>query len=185
MSANFWHLILGLVAALVGTLSLGFGLYRWVSLLVIGFVNVYSMAVLLECAIRSDQTCPKPKPKWCFALPDRTWSLLQLLFLAAALVSAFANLYIKTSEIQHVVIDKSQPPAGGKTCKDDESLPVGYLNNKCDALYFSVVTITTLGYGDYAPASPQARRIVVWELVSGVLILLFVFPLLVSRISDF
>ena len=66
MSANFWHLILGLVAALVGTLSLGFGMYRWVSLLVIGFVNVYSMAVLLECAIRSDQTCPKAEAEVVF-----------------------------------------------------------------------------------------------------------------------
>lgn len=80
MSANCWHLSLGLVAILVGTLSLWFGWSCWFSLLVIGFVNVYSMAVLLECAKRSDQTCAK----------------LQLLFLSAALVSAFANLYIKS-----------------------------------------------------------------------------------------
>jgi len=44
-----------------------------------------------------------------------------------------------------------------------------------DALYYSVATITTLGFGDIAPASMLARAITAIEVVSGVLLLLFGF----------
>jgi voltage-gated potassium channel len=44
-----------------------------------------------------------------------------------------------------------------------------------DSLYYSVATITTLGFGDIAPASFLARAITAVEVLSGVLMLLFGF----------
>ena len=44
-----------------------------------------------------------------------------------------------------------------------------------DALYYSVATITTLGFGDIAPTSPLVRAMTALEVVSGVLMLLFGF----------
>jgi voltage-gated potassium channel len=44
-----------------------------------------------------------------------------------------------------------------------------------DALYYSVATITTLGFGDIAPASHLARAITAIEVISGILMLLFGF----------
>jgi voltage-gated potassium channel len=44
-----------------------------------------------------------------------------------------------------------------------------------DALYFSVATISTVGYGDISPATPLARGLAGLEVVSGLLMLLFGF----------
>ena len=44
-----------------------------------------------------------------------------------------------------------------------------------DALYYSAVTITTLGIGDITPASMLVRALTALEVVSGVLMLLFGF----------
>lgn len=44
-----------------------------------------------------------------------------------------------------------------------------------DALYYSVATITTLGFGDIAPTSNLVRALTGLEVVSGVLMLLFGF----------
>ena len=39
-----------------------------------------------------------------------------------------------------------------------------------DFLYFSAVTITTLGYGDILPASSNVRRLVMIESLLGILL---------------
>jgi voltage-gated potassium channel len=44
-----------------------------------------------------------------------------------------------------------------------------------DSLYYSVATITTLGFGDIAPTSLLVRAITAIEVVSGILMLLFGF----------
>jgi len=44
-----------------------------------------------------------------------------------------------------------------------------------DALYFSVVTLSTVGYGDISPVGPLARALAASEVVTGVLLLLFGF----------
>ena len=51
------------------------------------------------------------------------------------------------------------------------------------ALYFSIITITTTGYGDIAPASDLARAAVCWEVTTGLLYQVFIFSLVASLIS--
>lgn len=49
-----------------------------------------------------------------------------------------------------------------------------------ELLYFSFVTLTTLGYGDITPVSPVARSVAVLEAVAGVLSLAIIISRLVS-----
>ena len=49
-----------------------------------------------------------------------------------------------------------------------------------DALYFSVITLSTVGYGEIVPASDVARVIVAVQVVSGVLLLLFGFSEIIT-----
>lgn len=42
-----------------------------------------------------------------------------------------------------------------------------------EALYFSVVTLATVGYGDISPVGPLARVLAVAQMVAGLLLLLF------------
>ncbi len=51
------------------------------------------------------------------------------------------------------------------------------------ALYFSVVTITTTGYGDVSPASGLARLTASWEIVIGLLYQVFVFSLVATLVA--
>jgi voltage-gated potassium channel Kch len=37
-----------------------------------------------------------------------------------------------------------------------------------DSLYFSVVTLTTVGYGDFAPTDPLTRILAVFYILSGI-----------------
>ncbi len=43
-----------------------------------------------------------------------------------------------------------------------------------DLLYFSIVTFTTVGYGDITPANPLAKLISVFEMVSSFIVIVFV-----------
>jgi hypothetical protein len=52
------------------------------------------------------------------------------------------------------------------------------------ALYFSFVTITTMGYGDISPASPVARTLAVLEATTGVLYLAVLVARLVTLYTD-
>ncbi|MDJ0950807.1 MAG: ion channel [Alphaproteobacteria bacterium] len=49
-----------------------------------------------------------------------------------------------------------------------------------DALYFSAVTLSTVGYGEMTPASDLTKVIVSVQIVSGVLLLLFGFSEIIS-----
>ena len=51
------------------------------------------------------------------------------------------------------------------------------------AIYFSVVTITTTGYGDISPASSMARAAACWEIITGLLYQVFIFSLAASLFS--
>ncbi len=53
--------------------------------------------------------------------------------------------------------------------------------NPSDLMYFSFVTITTLGYGDILPILPQARSLALLIAVSGQLYLTIVIAILVGK----
>jgi voltage-gated potassium channel len=44
-----------------------------------------------------------------------------------------------------------------------------------EAMYFSVITLATVGYGDITPAAPLVRALAMLEVVAGLLLLLFGF----------
>lgn len=55
------------------------------------------------------------------------------------------------------------------------------LNNHSDFIYFSFVTMTTLGYGDITPVSPLARSLSIFFSVSGQLYLTMIIAMLVGK----
>jgi voltage-gated potassium channel Kch len=58
---------------------------------------------------------------------------------------------------------------------------LGTFDSRSDFIYFSFVTLTTLGYGDILPVSAAARSLVVFFSVSGQLYLTMIIALLVGK----
>ena len=49
-----------------------------------------------------------------------------------------------------------------------------------DAIYFSIVTISTIGYGDIVATSSAARTLAALEIIAGVVLFLFAFAEIAS-----
>lgn len=47
--------------------------------------------------------------------------------------------------------------------------------NYLDALYFSVISLATIGYGDFVPTTPVSRAFTIVYVINGIVILLAVF----------
>ncbi len=149
----------------LGMLSVFCEIY-WLSWVSIGVVDTYLFAILLVAAMRADT---KNKTysfdtKAIYLFPSRTGGVFVVLFCMLAIVSSFAGFFLSLE--------------GTENFKPD-------IKEEIDALYFSLVTMTTVGYGDIAPTSESARLYIIGEIGSGFLLLFGVFPLLISRISDF
>lgn len=153
---NQLQLVGALLLAAWGVLALAFGWHR------IGFVvavgtNVFVGVLLLEMSLRKGLNEPR-----FFELAHRAYYVLIVLFLAVALVTGFAMLYLESGDVYR---------------GNDKLATVS------DAVYFSTVTIMTLGYGDFVPTSQSGRRLVVWQLASGASLLLVILPVLASRLA--
>jgi hypothetical protein len=57
------------------------------------------------------------------------------------------------------------------------------LDTPATAFYYSLVTMTTLGYGDYLPNSELGRELVVSQLATVIIFLVFLLPALMSVFS--
>jgi Ion channel len=104
-------------------------------------------------------------------LPEKWMALFAIPALFLILVVSFGELYAKNGNIK-----RARPEGGIETINE---------HDQWNAAYFSLVTITTLGYGDFAPQDWASRKIVMGELLSGVLLVLLVLPVLASRLSMF
>lgn len=62
--------------------------------------------------------------------------------------------------------------------------PATHVLSGFDALYFSYVTLTTVGFGDITPTSPAARMLAVLEALSGTIYLTVLVARLVSMYSN-
>lgn len=191
-SVDRWHLGAGLAVAALGTFSWLFGWNGYQSALAVFLCNAYLISVLLEASLRAQQErkvlngIRQSKPPRFMVFPGPTWTLLQVQFLLVIVIFGFANMYIKTGDIRYQGASPTVEQSDRKAAASElpQAAPPRSLN-RVDALYFSAVTLSTVGYGDFAPTSSKARLLVLWELGTGMLMLLGVFPLIVGRISDF
>ena len=152
--------VLVLIIFLLSTVGMasvfvGCQILAWI---VIVISDLYLSIVLLLAALRSDDEGLLDKHSWIAGFfPRRTAGLLVVTLLFVAVVSGFAGLYV-----------------GGEVFASTKT--------PLDALYISFFV---LGFTDYSPKPGYGQLVVLGQLASGVLLLVALFPLLISRISTF
>ena len=55
--------------------------------------------------------------------------------------------------------------------------------DRTDALYFTITTLATVGFGDIAPVSPTARVVVMVQMVTGLVLLGLVIKMFLSAVE--
>ena len=79
----------------------------------------------------------------------------------------------------YVIVDRLDPDAF-KRPELPGTMSEAYVENDSDLMYFSLITMTTVGYGDVTPASPAARTFAALQGVIGQLFLAVVLARIVS-----
>jgi hypothetical protein len=173
------HIVGGLVGAGLSILALAKG-WPIPAGIVIVAVDLYLVLILVVAALRRDGAKSRLTK---FDFPTYTWFLLFFACLAICTVCGFASLYVGSKGVIHLSQDLADIDA--HTLVKRKPDVAAQLTEPFDALYFSVVTLSTVGYGDYVPASAGARLLVTWEIGTGALLVAGTFALLISRISGF
>jgi hypothetical protein len=135
---------------------------------IIAAIDLYVLFLLI-CTSIASSTGAEAKAQQTMAidhLPSRPGALTILFLYLAAFVAAFAALYLDSNDVARNFDNKIEP-----------------LSSVGQALYFSAVTMTTLGYGDFQPTGGCARLIVIFQLISGFLVLIAAIPLLIGRLT--
>jgi len=145
------------IAATIGMRSV-FAASRPLAWIAIVISDAYLALVLLFAAILSDDRAFAARRPWITRLfPTRTAALFVVALLLLSIVSGFAGLYVGTE-----VFPSNKTPG--------------------DALYLSLFT---LAFTDYGPKPGYGQFVAVGEVASGILFLIAVVPLLISRIATF
>ena len=132
---------------------------QFLAWIVIVISDLYLSIVLLLAALLSDDEGFLNRHSWMtgFFPRRRTAGLLVVMLLFLAVISGFAGLYVGTEVFASV-------------------------KTPLDALYISSFT---LALTDYSPKPGYGQLVVLAQLVSSVLLIVALFPLLISRISTF
>ncbi|MFV1985461.1 MAG: ion channel [Thiohalomonadales bacterium] len=183
------HFLLSGGLVLISILALVFGWSGLLSGLVVILINLYLFAILFEAAHRTatpreiKDGILQPKPVYYFSFPTKSWAMVLILFIVITTICGFANMYIDSKEIVYV-----GPNVEAATVNSEAKVYTpspAIMKNKAEAIYFSLVTMITLGYGDFLPTSTNTRLLVIWQLATGGLFIMAIFPLIITRITDF
>ena len=184
------HPILGFVGALVSGVALWVRGPALLSGILVGMTNLYIIVILIEGALRAGKPrkyvdgVPQPTEKVLFEMPNPIWNFLQLLFIVFIVVTGFANMYLEQGGVHYAgAAEVVQQEISNESANANPPIPHPILTGRLDAVYYSMVTVVTLGYGDFVPTTEGARKLVIWELTSGLLVLIGAFPLLISRLA--
>lgn len=140
----------------------------WTGLSLVALLDFYLLVLILFVALHGD------KPEWLpkiqnitrYTRINRLSALFMISMIYLAILTLFSSMYLACNGIT----------IAGTTEK---------LTNTGDACYFSLVTLATVGYGDFVPTSHGgARWLVMWEIVNGFLLLLVCVPLAISKLVD-
>ena len=156
--------------------------------------------MLFTCSTKHDVN-QKQKKFFLFELPNRAWSLLQIVFVVLTVVFSFGNIFLQLSrDVPAHTVECTEPSATTEivNCPNLDAIAAvvkeaeeaaakkPILTSRFDAVYFSTLTLTTIGaYGDFEPPNSTAKGFVLLELFTGLLIILCVFPLVFARVADF
>jgi hypothetical protein len=149
----------------IGILALVSCLFPGAAWLVAVIIDLYLIFLVLCAAL-----------KFAKCLPNRVPALFVMLALSFTLITAFANVYLHSPGLT-----KTELFMENGTLK---AAPPQPLTEASEAWYVSLATITTYG-SDFVPSDRSARRAVTAEILSGALLLLTAFPILISRLAMF
>jgi len=159
-SVNVWQPLLAAALFVTGLVSLYCDVHCLAALTILA-INAYLVLLMVEMAVRQSV-----QRYWFIDFAHRFFFIFIFFFLLAGLVLSFGRLYDDSKSVYRTA----------------DNPPRETLATPTDALYFSTVTITTVGYGDFAPRG-NAEWLVIWELGSGAMLLLIVLPVLASRLA--
>lgn len=190
------RLLASLAVAVITVLAFMFGRDSRIFFWAISIIDGYLIWVLFAAAVRSDaknknigwnRDLNRDKFKyWCAILfPNRAVGFLMVILFFFTLVLSFGGIYrtAGTGDFNYPSIQAVRTNSTNHVAETNlVSLPI---TNNANACYFSLVTISTVGFGDYTPITPWAKWLVMWEIASGFLLLVTTISFLVSRMADF
>jgi Ion channel len=191
--ADWAILALGTLFAATGLLSLSLRWSTAASLAIAISIDCYLAIVLVLAAVRADGSGQKQQPFVRKAIPHRLFALFFISLTFLALVVTFGNLYLNSRGICPVDApdcyrEAARIPSGGRASTNSQNIAVGTERRKglvttLDGAYFSMITMMTVGYGDFVAVNDQAKGLVIFQLGSSGFLLLCAFPLVVSRMA--
>jgi Ion channel len=180
-----WKLLgasIGLLAVAVASCFFLSVPWTWLGVLPVVLVDAYLLWLLFIAAERSDVeqgrlvAGVKYKEHHKAWVPVRMVGMIMVALFFLTIVFGFAALYQTADKgfcKSNEVVSTNAPTAA--------VISLGQL----DAVYFSVVTAATVGYGDITPVRPLTKWLVMAEILSGILLLVGIVSFIISRIAGF
>jgi hypothetical protein len=191
--ADWAVLALGALFGASGLFSLSLRWSTAASLAIAIAIDCYLAIILIVVAVRADQSAQKQQLFVRRAIPHRLSSLFVLSLTFLALVVTFGNLYLNSrgicpADAPDCYREPAGMPVGGRESANSKNITGGTerqrgLTTTLDAAYFSMITMMTVGYGDYVAVNDEAKGLVIFQLGSSGFLLLCAFPLVVSRMA--
>ena len=108
-----------------------------------------------------------PAAYWVwYALSDCGRSMARVLYWSIGMISVFAAVFFLLGEANFLIANRDT---------------LGW--NPFTAVYYSVVTFTTLGFGDVTPRTPVAAAVVMVEVVVGYIMLGILISILATKVA--